>query len=47
MNLCLNVCILMGKSLAVFRDSYFSPYSFYFKNAINDFFGEEKSLRAF
>ena len=37
MNLCLNVCILMVKSLAVFPDSYFSPNSFYIKNEKIDF----------
>ena len=47
MNLCLNVCILMVKSLAVFRDSYFSPNGFYVKNAKIDFFGEKMILSAF
>ena len=46
MNLCLNVCILIGKSLAVFRDSYFSPISFYVKNAKIDFFLENMILSA-
>ena len=35
------------KSLAVFRDSYFSPYSFYVNNAKIDFFGEKMILSAF
>ena len=47
MNLCLNVCILMAKRLAVFRDSYNSPNSFYVKNAKIDFFGEKMILSAF
>ena len=47
MNLCPSVCILMVKSLAVFRDRYFSPNSFYVKNAKIDFFGEKMILSAF
>ena len=42
-----NVCILMGKSLAVFRDSYFHLIVFYVKNAKIDFFGEKMVLSAF
>ena len=37
----------MVKSLAVFRDSYFSPNSFYVKNGKIDFFGEKMILSAF
>ena len=37
----------MVKSLAEFRDSYFSPNSFYDKNAKIDFFGEKMILIAF
>ena len=46
MNLCLNVCVLMVKSLAVFRDSFFSRNSFYVKNAKIDFFGDKMILSA-
>ena len=37
----------MVKSLAAFRDSYFSPNSFFVKNAKIDFFGEKMILSAF
>ena len=42
MNLCLNMCISIGKSLVVFRGSCFSLHSFKVKNAKIDFFGEKK-----
>ena len=41
------MCILMGKSLAVFRGSCFSINSFWVKNAKIDCFGEKIILSAF
>ena len=41
------MCILMGKSLAVFRDSCFSLHSFQVENAEIDCFGEKMILCAF
>ena len=41
------MCILIGKSLAVFRDSCFSLDNFYVKNAKINCFGKRMILSAF
>ena len=46
MNLCIDICILTGKSLEVFWDSCFSLHSFWVKNVEIDCFGIKMILSA-